>query len=357
MIKKKKILFFLPGSVGGAERITITIAKMLPLDNYDVFFVIVGKDRGEIEKFIPECYKVSFLKVNNIWDFVTLRIYALMRKEKPDYAFCSLRFLSPRVILAGLLTGGVKTIIRSENTWIKAYNLQRWINQAYCKYTFPKAYKIISQQEEMKEDMLKFMPFLDPEKIVVLYNPIDTKTIDVKATAHNPYPVDDSINYVWVGRFAKEKGQDVLAKAFVEVHKKNTNTHLYFVGKYDEKSDFFNEIKETVDRNNIADYVHFVGFDSNPYRWVKHCDCFVLPSRIEGLPNSLLEAMYLGRPVVATTCIPVIDRMVEEGINGYKVPSEDYNAMAEAMIKALELKECKLTFKSSTSNDFIDLFK
>ena len=88
-----------------------------------------------------------------------------------------------------------------------------------------------------------------------------------------------------------------------------------------------------------------------------HSDCFVLPSRLEGLPNVLLEAMYLKRPVVASVCIPVIDRMVEEGYNGYKVKPEQPVAMAEAMEKALSLKDFELTFRTAEKEDFINLFK
>ena len=74
------------------------------------------------------------------------------------------------------------------------------------------------------------------------------------------------------------------------------------------------------------------------------------------LPNVLLEAMYLKRPVVATVCIPVIDRMVQEGVNGYKVLPEQPEAMADAMAKALNLKDCKMTFPLASAKDFIKLF-
>lgn len=73
----------------------------------------------------------------------------------------------------------------------------------------------------------------------------------------------------------------------------------------------------------------------------KNANCFVLPSRVEGLPNSLVDAMFLCRPVVATRCIPMIERMVEEGVNGYTVPVGDIELMADAMIKAINLKPQK----------------
>ena len=89
---------------------------------------------------------------------------------------------------------------------------------------------------------------------------------------------------------------------------------------------------------------------------MKYCDCFVLPSRIEGLPNVLIEAMYIGKPVVASVCIPVIDRMVENGYNGYKVQPEQPEQMATAMEKALLLKNFQMTFHLAEPKDFVKLF-
>ena len=115
-------------------------------------------------------------------------------------------------------------------------------------------------------------------------------------------------------------------------------------------------MKDIVAGANLDNYLHIVGFDPNPYKWIYNCDCFVLPSRLEGLPNALVEAMYLKKPVVATTCIEIIKRMVEDGYNGYLVPSEDTDAMADAMVKALNLKNFTMTYSPSKPEDFIRLF-
>ena len=64
---KKKVLFFLPGTVGGAERITVTIAKMLPQDEFEVKFVVVGRGLGDIVKFIPSDYPIIHLSIKSIW--------------------------------------------------------------------------------------------------------------------------------------------------------------------------------------------------------------------------------------------------------------------------------------------------
>lgn len=199
---------------------------------------------------------------------------------------------------------------------------------------------------------------LSAQKVITLHNPIDMDSIDVKAKVPSPFiHADNQLKYVWVARFSREKGHDLLIKALHLVRKKNSNAHLYLVGKYDQSGAFYQELISLVDSLHLKDYVHFVGFDSNPYRWVKNGDVYVMPSRLEGLPNSLIEAMYLGKPVVATRCIPVIDRIVEDGYNGYVVPSEDVEAMAEAMMKAPELKNFKMTYRPASKEDVVDLFR
>lgn len=349
---KKKILFFTHSSTGGAERVTVTIAKMLPKDRYEAKFVLVDKRKGNISDFIPEGYDVDYLLYSNIWCGVTFRLIQLLRKEKPYAVFATAMPLSARVSLAAHLVGGIKIILRNCNYFCTI----RWDQLLLCRMTYRYADWIIAQQEEMKDDILCHVRSLRPERVIALHNPLDVDSIDKKCSVPSPYTDKNTLKYVWVARFAETKGQDVLAKAFVKVAKCNEKAHLYFVGKYDEHDPFFQSVKRVILDAGIEDRVHFVGFDTNPYRWVRYCDCFVLPSRIEGLPNSLIEAQYLGCPAVAAVCIPIISRIVKEGVTGYVVPPEDSDAMADAMLKAPKLGRVKMEYKSASNEDFIKLF-
>ena len=106
----------------------------------------------------------------------------------------------------------------------------------------------------------------------------------------------------------------------------------------------------------MQDKVHCLGFQSNPYVYVKHADVFVLSSRNEGLPNVLIEALYMSVPVAATTCIPIIERIVEVGKNGFLAESENPISLSNAMIRALELKDIESTYISGSKDDFVSLF-
>ncbi len=347
---KKKVLFFLPGGVGGAERMTLTIGSMLPRDEYEVKFVVVGR-KTNILSIIPKGYEVIRLQIHNIYCAPVTRMMTLIMKEKPDYTFSSIMYLNIRVLIASKLMG-VRCIIRNDNYLEVVGKLMQW----ELKHVYPLAYRIIAQQEEMAENLIQGLG-LNPEKIVVCHNPLDTKRVDQLSQAPSPYPQNGCLNYLWIGNFLRTKGHDVLVRAFKQVHEKNPKTHLYLIGTTPPDTSFRNSVYEYAKQNNLLDYVHFEGFQDNPYKYIRHCDCYVLPSRIEGLPNSLIEAMYLKRPVVATRCIPIISRMIKEGVNGYTTEVENVEQLAERMHDALNLKELNMIYKPGEPESFIELFK
>ncbi len=353
MEKKKKILFFTPPYCGGAERMTVFIAKMLPPEKFDIKFIVVGPELGEIVKFIPTDYQIKLIRLRKIWHGGLFRIWNVIRKEKPNIVFGSLLYLNARLILAASLYK-TKVIIRNN---IAFSEIQKRVNSLLIHITYKWADLVIAQQEEMHDEIISFTG-ISPEKVITLHNPIDTTLIDERTKAPSPYKKsDNSIKYVWTARIDPTKGQDILLSAFKILHRQLPNTKLYIVGKYILEDKYYQELKQYVKDNGLSDCVMFTGFDDNPYKWVVNADCYVMPSRKEGLPNSLIDAMYLGKPVVATTCIPVISRIVRDGYNGILVAPEDVEAMAAAMQKAIYLKDFKMTYTPASKEDFISLFR
>ena len=332
---------------------TITIAKLLDRSEYDVRFVVIGQQIGEIKEFIPDGYPLSLVKIRNIFDFTTLRVYRYLKKMNPQYVFCSLHYLNPRVIQAAKWVGGSKIIVRFNCAVDRIVG----ITKRLTKKTYPKADVIIAQTERMQEDLERVYPVLKG-KVVTMHNLIDTDTISEKLSkSENPYKEEKNKVFVWVGRYDYVKGADTLVKAFELACKQKKNISLYLVGKISEKIPYYQEVKQLVDETECKDRIHLVGFQDNPYKWVKNADCFVLSSVTEGSPNALFEALYLGVPAVATRCTPNIDSIIEDGVNGNKVGVGDYAAMAEAMIRTLTIKEAKVLYNHSTKEDFQKLFK
>lgn len=132
------------------------------------------------------------------------------------------------------------------------------------------------------------------------------------------------------GRFSREKGHRYLLEAFALLHKTvpEQPLELLLLGEGREES----SLRLQARRLGVEPRVCFAGFQHKPAPWMKMMDCMVQPSLSEGTPNSILEAMLLGVPVIATAVGGVPD-VIENGQNGLLVAPESPGAMAEAMKK------------------------
>lgn len=260
------------------------------------------------------------------------------------------------LLLVLFLVKGIKPIIRHSfmpNRYSKCS-----LTTLVIKLLYPRAYKLIAQTQEMKNLMIDFYN-LNPKKISVLNNPIDTIAINEGIKDNNPYlSYTESFNLVTVGNVRFVKGHDILIKAFKLFKDVYENSHLFIIGQFNPTAKYFIEMQNWIDENNLNNYIHFTGFSNNPYKYIYNSSCFVLPSRSEGLPNVLLEAMYLKKPIVATKCIPFIEQVIEDGINGFKVDVDNEIQMADAMIKAVDMdvKESN-KYTPATVNEICEIFK
>jgi glycosyltransferase involved in cell wall biosynthesis len=81
----------------------------------------------------------------------------------------------------------------------------------------------------------------------------------------------------------------------------------------------------------VEDDVQFLGFVKNPFAYMQRCTVYVLSSRFEGLPGSLIQAMASGSPVVSTDCPSGPSEIIDSGWNGFLVPVGDVRRLAEAI--------------------------
>ena len=346
---KQKVLFCVPPSCGGAERVTLTIAKQLDREKFDIKIVIIGKTTGDIKQFIPDYMNIIHVKVRNIWDFTTLRLAKIFKQESPNVVFCSLMYLNVRVILAAYLHGGIKIIVRNNNS----LSHLRMHEALMVRKTYGLADSIILQTEEMKDDIQSKIKHID-NKLKVISNPIDIELIKRSVTcSKNPFS-DELINYVYVGRIHYVKGIDILIHSFASVVKYNSKVRLYIVGKYSCTDKYYQSLLNLISTLNLEEYIIWIGFTNNPYQFISKANCIVLSSRTEGLPNVILDAMWLQIPVVVTKSVPVIERIVTEKY-GYTVDVNDIKNFSEAMIKAIKMDKPPRYIPQS-NNEFIELF-
>jgi colanic acid/amylovoran biosynthesis glycosyltransferase len=152
-------------------------------------------------------------------------------------------------------------------------------------------------------------------------------------------PVPRRPRLVTVGRLAEQKGHLLLVEAAARLRDRGADFELVIVGD----GPLRGEIQELIDRLGLRDRVRIVGFLDN--RAVRHeledARALVLPSFAEGLPVVIMEAMALGRPVIATH-IAGIPELVEPGRNGWLIPAGAVEPLVEAMAEALAADPAEL---------------
>lgn len=334
----KKIFFILPTlDCGGADRVTVTFAKGLNKAEFEPMIINIGKNEGELKESITGNLPLISLGKRNV-SHSFFHLFELIKREKPDFLFSSRSHVSIIILLLGLFFKKLKIIIRVPN--MPSNKIYASIKSKVVRYLeillYKNAYKVISQTEEMKKEINEQYN-INLEKIVTLTNPLDTELILSKLhNSINPFTVRNAINYVAVGNVCYRKGFDVLINAFKLLIIEHQNAHLYIIGRNESK--YAQDLIMNVKKMQLEDNIHFLGFSSNPYVYMNYCDAFVLSSRMEGLPNVLLEAGYLNKPMVSTRCVPYVDKLVQNGVNGYTVEIENIEQMHLALKKVISIK-------------------
>lgn len=182
------------------------------------------------------------------------------------------------------------------------------------------------------------------EKMIVINNPLDTDRILELSKEENEIKVDKNcVNFINIGRYSVEKGQERLIHAFAYIEKQYANARLYLVGYGPEEKN----LHRLIEKYNLMGKVILTGELINPFPLLKECDYFVLPSKYEGQGLVLLEAMVLGVPCISVD-IPG-PRSILEGGYGLLVENS-----TEGLILGMEvalqtgIKVKKFNFKKYT---------
>ncbi|MEO6803915.1 MAG: glycosyltransferase [Granulicella sp.] len=140
---------------------------------------------------------------------------------------------------------------------------------------------------------------------------------------------NDAFLFGSVGRLSAEKGHRFLLLAFAEVCRATPpgqTPYLLIVGDGRERE----PLEQLATQLGVQQSIHFAGFQGDCADWLKMMDCMVQPSLTEGTPNSILEAMCLGVPVVATQ-VGGVPALIHNGVNGMLVPPSDASSLAKMM--------------------------
>ena len=133
------------------------------------------------------------------------------------------------------------------------------------------------------------------------------------------------------GRLSSVKGFDVLVRAHALVRSRGVVHRLRIMGEGPQRG----RLKELIRELNVSDTVELAGHVSNPYPSIARADLFVLSSRLEGMPLTLLEALALGAPVVALGCSSGVTELLGSSPFGDLVPVGSVEDLAAAIERHL----------------------
>ncbi len=146
----------------------------------------------------------------------------------------------------------------------------------------------------------------------------------------SPPPAGDRLVVVAVGRFDAQKGHDVLLHALASL----PDVEAVLVGSGADRGD----LEALAQRLGVADRVRFAGWVEDPRPFLDACHVFVQPSRSEGFPLSVVEAMFAGRPVIATD-VGSVNEAIQDGQTGLLIPKDDPTALVHAIVRLRDRPE------------------
>jgi glycosyltransferase involved in cell wall biosynthesis len=181
---------------------------------------------------------------------------------------------------------------------------------------YPEADAVTSNSAGVLSKLSAFVP---AEKLRLLPNPIIAPVIQDTEERGN--------RFVTVARLVHQKGVDLLLNAFAQIAGELDGWTLEVVGD----GPLSVELRAQAEALRISDRVTFHGHVPDPIAVMQRCRVFVLPSRFEGMPNALLEAMASGLAPIVTDASPGPLESVSHEKTGLVVPTENVDALASAM--------------------------
>lgn len=309
----RKKIALINGSLGGggAERFTVTLANALQKDAaFQLFLITAQKQKNEYrldecvnrycilkDRFLKDILSIRyFLKTNTIDTAVAIGIYA-------NLVLCVANvFLKTKVII-------------SERNDPKHDSLSM-VSKILRKLLYWRADGFVFQTKGAQS----FYSRSIQKRSVVVHNPI-MDNVPYKSNVCNK-------EIVAVGRLMPQKNYPLLLQAFAQVVKNHPDYTLRIFGQ----GILLEELQMLSEELCVADKVVFEGFSDHVHESIKDSDIFVMSSDFEGMPNSLMEAMAMGFPVISTDCPsggPA--ELIQNGENGLLVQVGDATALAKAM--------------------------
>ena len=349
---RKRLLLFAPNLYGGgAERTLARLANHWAEQDRFVTVVTISNIHPNDFPLSPRVDRIGLGLTSN-GGFADAVRGNLERMRAVQWAIAEMRpdvvvsFIEQANVLALLAAQSQRVpVIVSERTDPSKHLVPapwRWMR----RHTYPRAESLVVLTEETAELMAEFYP---RERMVVIPNSV--AAIPSSSEAGETAEVPRESILLGVGRLAAAKGFDRLIEAVSLLIERGAfeGWKLVLVGDGPERTELTQQAADLP-----AGTVEFAGRVANPEEWYRRASLFALPSRYEGFPNALLEAMAAGLPAVAfENC--ATRQIIRHDWDGLLVPEEDVPALAQTLAALISDPSHRQTLGRS-ARDVVDRF-
>lgn len=352
--KRQKVVFFIPSLAGGgAERVMVDILRSINKREIEpVLLLLYPYEDSPYREYLPDDITVIVVERKSDRLFDKIRQIAAFLKAvyeaKPQLILSMLTHANIMTILAGIFFKR-RVIICEHNTLGKVVRTKEggkifgFPVSPMVKMLYGYADGIITVSNGIADNLVEEF-HSQSDKITVIYNPVDLPRIAKLSEAQPEHPfLRSSVPVIIsIGRLVPQKGFDILIHAFSRVVSE-TDARLIVMGEGPERA----SLEQIAIDLGLSDRISLAGFQHNPYALLARADLYVLSSRYEGMPVSLLEAMACGVPVIAADCQSGPCEILKNGEYGILVPVGDIEGLAEAMLRLIRSRSLRETLSKS----------
>jgi len=333
-IKRTKIFHIIISPViGGAEKLLLTLAKGADKAKFDIILGVFTHSQNELlyKEAIKLGIAVEPIKVKHSYDISQLiNLYRLIKKHRPNiihthgYKTNMLGFIMAKLFRIPIVT--------TFHGWGESSNVLTRIYYMISFKLLPYFNLIIAVSNQIRETVGTMgVPARRLRTIKNIPGLVAQEPAFAACTLKEELGIPQKAKTVgFIGRLEQIKGCRQFIQAASVVNKKEPDIRFLVIGEGQEREVLEHQVKEL----GLKDRVIFCGYRFDMAPVYKELDLYVISSLSEGIPLTLLEAMYYGIPIVATR-VGGIPEVIRDGINGILVPPNDDKALAENIITSL----------------------
>lgn len=301
---------------GGTERVVTSLANAMAQNGKNVSILRFECKQDEYD-CAPQIQK-ELIDLNECRIVFATKVLRFLYKSNYDIIIAF--DILPNILCSILKIFSSKVVIISERNAPREVQIH-FLNRILRFFTYPLADKIVFQTEEA----LNFYRKRIQKKGVIICNP-------VKEDLPFRYKTTEKTIFA-MGRLVDQKNYPLLIEAASIIHKKHPEYTFVIFGQGRKKHD----LEELIKQIGAESYIYLKGYRNDIYNHIVHFDIYLLTSLYEGMPNSLIEAMSMGFPVIASDCPSGGPRcLIDSFKNGILFINNDINSLVEAIQYMIE---------------------